>query len=516
MRDTLYELIQSLTKSEKRYFKLMHGGEHEGERSRYLLLFDTLVEMQTYDPEQIQSVMEWDNFKSSYSMAKRYLNDKILKSLRDFERKDTETKRVKEQVRQVETLFRRGLLEQAGKKVRKAKRSAYRIEALISLLKLLKLEQQILMADQNKIAKQQTMLRTGKEIEEVVKGIRLSEAVNQIHYQFYALVKLKGGLGQGASLESLDEIIRKLEALNPLDNVLVTPQIYYYNILNQYCYLKGGIRGSIERLWDLKTLFESNEGIRKENLRKYLSTLHNLCNRSLYLKEYTTSLSVLEVLFQLPRQKPEIESRWKESYYSLGSLLLMHSGAVRESIAFVEQVEAILVENPCNLSRGYVLEFNRCLMIIYTMLGEGKKAISHIQILFQDPSHKSLRSFHRLLPVVELLIHYDLGNFDWLEQRTESLLKHYDPEKAYRFEKSLLLFLRELPVLPSRGKTRVHCEAFLSEMTELRTSPEETPVFAFFDFEAWVKAKAVGISMGDVLLAEWAAADEPEVRLKPY
>lgn len=516
MTDTLHELIHSLTKSEKRYFKLVAGRDGVGNSHKYIDLFDTLAVMDAFDEKRVQAVMQWENYKSSYSMAKQYLYGKILKSLADFEKKDTVAKRLGEEIVHIRTLMRKGLLHQALKKINKAKRLAYKVEALIDLLVLLRLEQKAVIADQGKIAKQKEVLQLGREIQKTVGGIELMETIRNIHYHFFSILRLKGGVSQTGQMEDLNRLMEELEQLKPGKYSFDYPKLYYYNILNQHLYLKGDFKGSLEALLQSQYLIENHATFQKEFARQYLSTLHNVCNRGFILKDYACCLQALEKIRIIPHLKGELLGRWTESYYLLGGLLILHSGSMAENKAFFQELAGLFIDPQRELSRGFFLELNRLLVMGYIMEGEFRKAIHQIQVLVQDPSHKSIRAYYRLLPVIELLVHYDLGNHDWVEQRLESLIKHHSSEKAFLFEEKCFHFLRALLQCTSASMTQTLSTGFLAEVTALRKSPNEIPVFAFFDFEAWIKAKGTGVSMGDIVRADWSAAGYPAVRLKPY
>ena len=57
MKNDLYELIQSLSKSEKRYFKLV-ATQHKKQQTDYLVLYEILEKQATYDEVQLQKKLQ--------------------------------------------------------------------------------------------------------------------------------------------------------------------------------------------------------------------------------------------------------------------------------------------------------------------------------------------------------------------------------------------------------------------------------------------------------------------------
>ena len=53
VNEALFELINSMTKSEKRYFKLLSSRHAIGGENNYTLLFDKIDEQKVYNEEKI-------------------------------------------------------------------------------------------------------------------------------------------------------------------------------------------------------------------------------------------------------------------------------------------------------------------------------------------------------------------------------------------------------------------------------------------------------------------------------
>ena len=53
VNEALFELIQSMTKSEKRYFKLLSSRHSIGGENNYIRIFDALEKMKTYEEKVV-------------------------------------------------------------------------------------------------------------------------------------------------------------------------------------------------------------------------------------------------------------------------------------------------------------------------------------------------------------------------------------------------------------------------------------------------------------------------------
>src|SRR5687767_7986305 len=88
--DVLYSLIRSMTKSEKRYFRILSAMQ-KGEKS-YMVLFDALEKQAALDEKAKAELLQLYP-GNSIEPARKHLYRVLMKSLRQFDsEKDTETK----------------------------------------------------------------------------------------------------------------------------------------------------------------------------------------------------------------------------------------------------------------------------------------------------------------------------------------------------------------------------------------------------------------------------------------
>ena len=138
-KDSLYVLIKSLSKSEKRQFKLYVGRLDGNADSKYLQLFNLLDKMNTYDESEIfkQNIVK----KQQLSNLKAHLYKQILISLRLSPAHQNIRVQIREQLDFATVLYQKGLYQQSLKLLEKAKHMAIENEEknLIKYKQLIKL-----------------------------------------------------------------------------------------------------------------------------------------------------------------------------------------------------------------------------------------------------------------------------------------------------------------------------------------------------------------------------------------
>lgn len=94
--ERLFDLIHTMTKAEKRAFKLR--AQRNGERNRYIDLFDVIAAMPAYDEEELKSRIRDEGTRKNLRQAKHYLKNAVLRCL-------TELRVFQDSLRQADTML---------------------------------------------------------------------------------------------------------------------------------------------------------------------------------------------------------------------------------------------------------------------------------------------------------------------------------------------------------------------------------------------------------------------------
>ena len=121
----LYDLIYSLSSSERRYFKL-YITKHIGKQNELCIkLFDLIARNEGKPIEKIEKKI---NFTDHPSRLKNYLYDIILKSLEAYHSGTSISIRIRKLISQIETLYNKALYEQCIVLAKKTYKEAEKID----------------------------------------------------------------------------------------------------------------------------------------------------------------------------------------------------------------------------------------------------------------------------------------------------------------------------------------------------------------------------------------------------
>ncbi len=233
-RDDLYDLIQSMSKAERRHFTIYFKGTAHGDLSRYLELFSTLAAMDTYSRETLEKKFDgWTGWKY-YSKTKGYLIDCIFDALRAYHKSQSIKEILYDQASALRMLYNRGLLDHYGHLLRQAKSLCYECGEYLPLLDILQTEEtyamrSVLDAD-----------AVHDEISRVLILIREEEAALVCNRKVYAIYKKYGLRAPESVHQELRRMIADIEKQLSIAPTTSSKKHYYsslalcYHCLNEH------------------------------------------------------------------------------------------------------------------------------------------------------------------------------------------------------------------------------------------------------------------------------------------
>ena len=123
-KDQLFLLIKSLTKAEKRNFKLYANRIQGGNQLKFIQLFDAMDRLVEYDEEQLLKRIE-DTEKKQLPNLKRHLYKQLLISLRLIHIEKNIDIEIREQIDFARILYGKGMYMQSLKILDRISKIAY-------------------------------------------------------------------------------------------------------------------------------------------------------------------------------------------------------------------------------------------------------------------------------------------------------------------------------------------------------------------------------------------------------
>lgn len=289
--DHLFKLIKTLTKSEKRAFRL--NAISGKDAKKYVAIFDAIDAQTVYDEEAVKAKFKGESWLPRFSASKEYVYKALLNELSTYNQKHEPQYELTDFLIHIRVLQQKGFYKKCGELIKKAKKLATALNDHLKMLEILNLEG----------LNNPGGINPGhaKSIYNAQKNIFIlldnESEYDLLYKQSYELFSNSGYEGFDKASKNGFAILIKHPLLQDYNRALTYKSkrqfinIHYFNAL-------GNRQDDEMHEWILKAidLYRSNPKLAKQYSVNYATTLLNLHNSHLKRKSYDESLAVLEEL----------------------------------------------------------------------------------------------------------------------------------------------------------------------------------------------------------------------------
>jgi len=498
--DTLFQLIKSLEKSEKRNFKLFVKRNSAGGDLKFLKVFDALDGMKEYD-EAILLKKNKDIKKQQLSNIKAHLYKQILTSLRLISDENNIDIQLHEQMAHARILFNKGLYLQSLRVLDKMKEAARGHHQLTYLQQVLffekKIEALFITRSMQNRADQLT-----NESEEVNERLTVVNKLSNLSLQLYSWYIQHG---HARNQKDIDEVNEYFEKHLPKD---ITKDSFYENLylfqcFTWYAFIRQDFLQYYRYTQKWVDLFDRYPMMLAAETAMYIKGMHNLMGAHFDLMNHEKlkeSIKKFEAFTKHPLVTDNENNRILTYVYLYTAKinLCFLQGNFTKGLKLVPFLEEMLKEYGPFLDKHRVLVFYYKIACLYFGSGENEKAIDYLNRIINSKAdlRTDLQCYARLL---HLIAHYELGNFDLLEYLIKSVYRYMARmENLSKVEEEVFAFLRRSFRVGAHA-LKPEFEKLLETLKKYERNPLETRAFSYLDIISWLESKIHNVNVEDVI-----------------
>jgi hypothetical protein len=497
--DELARLIQSLSKSEKRYFKLFTGLQ-TGEKG-YLRLFDAIDKLGEYDEKKIRKIFEGEDFLKRLPAVKNYLYGQILKSLRVINSGNTVDSQLREMMEDAAILYDKCLYKQCAKVLDRAKELAKANELTLPQLEINTWKEKVLI-ELLPIEKFEKSLEGS--LEEEMSTVDAQKNVIQYRHLYNKIVLINRKIKEARNQEELEQFqsVMNHPLLSSIKMALsFEARQYYYHIKLIYNHAKGNNETCFVIAHEQMSLIEEYPNKIRETPKIYLSALYNVLLCQIHLHKYDNFSDVLNKLRVFPVRSTNIEvSRFVNSYI-FEMVMYLDTGEFEKSISVREDILDGLEKysDKINAVEKITLLYN--LFYSYFGTAEYSKALNIINKLLNDYQKELRYDIQSAVRILNLVLHFELGNIRLLESNAISTYRFlYKSKRLFKMENIVLQFIRKKMPRITNVKQQIQAfEELRNAFTGIVNDEYESKAFEYFDYISWLDSKIQHKSFAEVV-----------------
>lgn len=508
----LYDLIKSLTKSEKRFLKLYATASHL-EKS-LIELFELIEKKDNYgdlftdgSKQEVKA-----NTKLNNQHAEQ-LYEFILQCLRSFHVESNASFIIKDEITNILNLFDKAQYKQCRKILNKQKLEAYKYERFHFILELISLEKLLINIETQFNIKHSSIEEIAIEENEVIKKAKNLGEYTLLFSKINMLSRTSESAKTNKDFEDLDIFLNSSLLKNKENTDSIKSLIIYHNCRVLLFQKKLDNESRQKECEQVISVFEKNESVIEEMPKHYLFAINNLMIIAYQSQAYKTCAKHITKMRSVKTHNAfnttDLQLKIFTSSYNAEISTYIDSAKFDEAKILVTEIEEGLKEFEGKINKEEVLKFYYNFALMYTYDADYIKAKEYIgKVLNNGDSllRMDLQSFARILNIV---ISYELNDKAHLEYIINAVKIYYQNQKSlYKAEKHILQFFDKLTQIKNLDITKEKAlfMVFQTELTEILKDPLEQGVMFYFEIATYIESKIKNVSMASLMAKKYTKA----------
>ncbi|MGL2986062.1 hypothetical protein ACSVH5_00555 [Flavobacterium sp. RSSA_27] len=500
-KDFLFVLIKSLSKSEKRQFKIFASRLETSTNTKFIELFNILDKSEVYDEKMIlkNGLIK----KVQLSNLKSYLYKQILVSIRLNIPSQNIRYQLREQIDFATILYNKGLYKQSLKILDKTKALALENDEKNMAFEIVEFE---------KLIESQYITRSiqGRADELVVQAKELnyrntiSSKLSNLSLQLYGIMLKSGYVKSDDEYRYIDDYFTRHISKIDQKKFGFREKYWFYNANLWRSFLVQDFLGSYKYAFKWVTLFYDNPSMIHLNPVFFLKGNHYLLE-SLYMLKYKSKFKKYLTLLEETTKDDKFPSNDNLScltfLYVYNNKLNYHilEGTFIESEYLIPEILSKLKIHNDHLDEHHEMLFYYKIASIYFGNEKYAECIHYLEKIINNKNlsmREDLMCFSRLLC---LIAHYESGKDFHMENQIKNTYKFLiKMNELHEVQKEIIRFMKNLNnIFPSDIKKEFVKMKERFEILEQNTY--EKRAFLYLDIISWLESKIENRKISDII-----------------
>ncbi|MCW3126036.1 MAG: hypothetical protein JWO03_1694 [Bacteroidetes bacterium] len=489
--DRLFDLIRSLTRNEKGYFKKFSFIYSKEENNLYVKLFDLIDRQREYDEEAL--IAKFAKGKKNYNLstAKNFLYDRILKSLEGYHA-GRSTAEVRSYLSQVEILIQKMLHGQAEKILDKAEQIAVKNEHMELMPDILIKRIALWKVRKFNGINREEIADTINQLATNLKSIYDLVSVYKFQSEYDLQYTAKGTISDKETLKEFEALIKTYEDSGISASGSFPVQVAYLLLLHSMCLFTDQVEKGYKANLLLLQLFEEDLARIESRRHQYHHALARMVESQTRLRLYGEAAYQLEKLKKhtLPKTSGADVPYW--SYYTL-LLEIMMLRAAHDFAGLKKVIDKNMIPAQVKLfeSRNYDIQIKLEAAMIYFYVRDYDRVSDTLNELLNNPRNGVRPDFYCYAKLLLLITYWEMGNHAVMLSEVKSTRSFFESKLALlSSDKLLLRFIEKHHSTDINARRMVPLfEQLKSDLLASYTDQLNKRVGGYIDVGIWIDSK---------------------------
>ncbi len=488
-------LINSLSPTEKAYYRKF-AKRHYRENSTFLKLFE---EMEKYSAEEkypgskIKKTFRNEKFVKLLPVVKIYLYNNILKSLNLYYTENNIDIKLGQMINNAGILYRRELYDQCISMVKKAKSLAEKFDKPVKLLEAIQIERLALRVNTPLNEVSSELMNNYNEEQEVLGRIKNISDYRRL-YDMMVIHATAKGVAAGEGKQNTFEKLLSNRLLKDYSNARYFQSRVIFLLM--HCFinnLNGNKAEAYKYGMECLQLYGEAQNNKLIAVYEYILILQELMQITYSFGKPDES-EIYFTRLQSEQDKLLVNSPRKIKNFlrvrTLMGRLNINSarGFYEKNLEVIRELVEVSGKNEDSSFRDEIIVTDFIASAVYFSLSMYNESLHHINRIFNSKAFELREDIQVSCRIINLILHYELGNIGSLEYYTRSTYRYLkERKKLNRFEKMVFEFLKNSQRINNESELRT---LFKETRFSLKKAAEEEPgLLQVIDLDSWLESK---------------------------
>lgn len=491
--DQLFNLIQSLSKGEKRFFKLYVSRSGEASEKKFMTLFNAIEKQKVYDEDKILK-KEKSLLPQQLPNLKTNLYFQLLKSLRLCNSNNLRSIRMMELIDYARLLYSKCLYKECVKMIDKAKKMAIGNDQSVFLLEILEIEK-LVISKTHDAGNEERVSQIIHETAKVTESIRNINLFSNLSMKLDSYYKKSGFVRDRRDQEKVTRFFTASLPEFKLESLSFQEKLYLYKSYVSFYFFIRDFKEGYFYAKKLVGLFEEQPEMQVMKPEMYIKSLNSLLAVQTKLFRYHEFSETLKRLVAIKRDgKINLTENLN---LNLFKAIYIHEinrhfmlGEFKSGTRIVVALEGELNKFITRLDKHSIMLFYYKIACLYFGCGDYRTGLNWLNKITNEREIALREDIHSFARILSLISHFELGNDDLVESYIRSTYRYFIKRGDLSlYQKYILDFLKGLLIANEVKNVQSRFMLLKEQMESLQKNKFERRAFLYFDIISWLESK---------------------------
>ncbi|MCW3127302.1 MAG: hypothetical protein JWO03_2960 [Bacteroidetes bacterium] len=491
--DDLYQLVKSLTPSEKRYFKVFSKRHVLGDVNKYEVLFDCYDEQPDdlpYDEDKLKKGLTDKKLGKNFADEKKNLHEMVMKAMRSFHAGVSIDNQLNELLTDEELYRSKRLNTLRRKAIDKGKEIAEKYEKYNTLLTLLEREEMMnLELSPDNLKEQAKSIGSAKS--QLLEKIKTISKLREINDWFFIQYRIYAGKVPEDFWQMAEERMAEPVFKNYTEGFCLSADISYNKVWAIYYTMKGD-HFNLAKYYSI--IYDKYERqyphLKASNTLGYKITMYNYIYSLNTIRDFDKMKALLDYAQTIPSANDDEAGEDFQNIALYKQLYYLNTSQFDQAIAMVNEINEGLKRHKKKVNKARELALINNISISYMMLEQWDQVVDYTERIICDKTdvRQDIKYEAR---INQLIARFEQEEYDQLSYQIRNTQRWIDSKNTLSHSYNNVLKLLNT-LIKNGGKQ--HFKAMRNTLDESLLLYE-----GYVSVKVWLYSRVNHVSMQDAV-----------------